>query len=66
MVDGGPSSSVGDGGLREMRAGMPADQTGVMPADQSGQSDYPMSATTRKPMWPVVLSAVFDDRAATR
>jgi hypothetical protein len=47
-----------DGGLREMRAGMPADQT--------GQSDYPMSATTRKPMWPVVLSAVFDDRAATR
>jgi hypothetical protein len=55
-----------DGGLREMRAGMPADQTGVMPADQSGQSDYPMSATTRKPMWPVVLSAVFDDRAATR
>ncbi len=55
-----------DGGLREMRAGMPADQTGVMPADQTGQSGYPMSATTRKPMWPVVLSAVFDDRAATR
>ena len=55
-----------DGGLREMRAGMPADQTGVMPADQSGQSGYPMSATTRKPMWPVVLSALFDDRAATR
>ena len=55
-----------DGGLREMRAGMPADQTGVMVADQSGQSGYPMSATTRKPMWPVVLSAVFDDRAATR
>ena len=63
-----------DGGLREMRAGMPADQTGVMPtdqtgvmpADQSGHSGYPMSATTRKPMWPVVLSAVFDDRAATR
>ena len=45
---------------------MPTDQTGVMPADQTGQSGYPMSATTRKPMWPVVLSAVFDDRAATR